>query len=314
MSGVRHLVVFNPASGRGRGLPRIETYRRLLEDRLGDVTFRATERAGHERVLTEEGLRDGFDVIVAVGGDGTWSNVADRIVASGRTDVSFAILPNGTGNDFGRNLGFHPRNAEEAVAVLAAGHERAVDVGRVETPSAAENSYDRYEPRHFLNVLGFGFDVSVLDTAARARWLKGEALYKASALRELFRFPGFHTRLARPGAPATERRHLLVAVANGCYFGGGFPVAPGAEVDDGHLHICAIRDAGLLRRLQLFARAGKGRHVGLSEVSLEQDHALRLNFRDVPRFALDGEVRRAESTRVELRILPKALRVIAPRA
>jgi diacylglycerol kinase (ATP) len=314
MNGVRHLVVFNPASGRGRGLPRISSYRRLLEDRLDDVTFRATERAGHERVLTDAGLEEGFDVIVAVGGDGTWSNVADRIVASGRKDVVFGILPNGTGNDFGRNLGFHPRNAEEAVAVLATGHERAVDVGRVETPSASENSYDVYEPRHFLNVLGFGFDVAVIDTAARARWLKGEALYKGSALRELFRFPGVHARLARPGAAQAERRHLMVAVANGCYFGGGFPVAPGAEVDDGHLHICAIEDAGALRRLQLFARAGKGRHVGLDEVTLEQDRSLRLDFREVPRFALDGEVRRAESTHVELRILPKALRVIAPRA
>ena len=183
----RFFVIFNPASGRGRGGKRIDAYRALLDKALGDVTYGATTRAGEERDLAERAVDDGYDVIVAVGGDGTWSNVADRLVASGREDVALGILPSGTGNDFGRNFGYDPRNPAEAVRVLAEGHPRSIDVGRVDTLSASEHHPDRWEPRHFLNLIGFGFDIAVIDAAKGARFLRGELLYKITALQQLFR-------------------------------------------------------------------------------------------------------------------------------
>src|SRR5690606_12872396 len=113
---------------------RIAVYRHLLADALRDVTFVETTRAGEERDLADQAVAQDFDVVVAVGGDGTWSNVADRLVASGREDVALGLLPNGTGNDFGRNMGYRPDGAAEAVAALARGHRRRVDVGRLDTP------------------------------------------------------------------------------------------------------------------------------------------------------------------------------------
>ncbi|MDX1648170.1 MAG: acylglycerol kinase family protein, partial [Longimicrobiales bacterium] len=139
LTATRHFVIFNPASGRGRGRSRIQEYRRLLVESLDDVTFGETSRAGEERDLAAAAVADGFDVVVAVGGDGTWSNVSDALVASGRPDVALGILPSGTGNDFGRNFGYDPRRPADAVEVLARGHTRTVDVGRVDTLSASEH-------------------------------------------------------------------------------------------------------------------------------------------------------------------------------
>lgn len=308
----RHFVIFNPASGRGRGARRIAVYRRLLEEQLEQVDFGTSAHPGEEGDLAARACDDGYDVVIAVGGDGTWSNVGDRLVKSGRDDVALGILPNGTGNDFGRNLGFSPTDAAAAVRTLAEGHTRSVDVGRIDTLSAAEHSPDVMEPRHFLNLVGFGFDIAVIDAAKGARFLKGELLYKITALQQLFRFPGVHFRLNTEAGEQREGHHLMLTVSNGRYFGGGFPIAPEATVFDGKLHACQIHDAKPLTRLNLFNLAEKGRHVTSDCVEILDAGAFRLNFDAPPRFEVDGDVRQSAEATMEVRVLPGVLRVVAP--
>jgi diacylglycerol kinase (ATP) len=246
-----------------------------------------------------------------VGGDGTWSNVADRLIASGRDDVSLGILPNGTGNDFGRSLGLDPSDAEAAVRTLAAGHAEVVDVGLVETKSASEHTPDRWEKRYFLNLIGFGFDIAVIDAAAGARFLKGELLYKITALQQLFRFPGLQLQLKSADGRERDGQHLMLTVSNAPFFGGGFPIAPDASVQDGKLHACQILDASPFSRLRLFNLAERGRHVTSDRVEVLDDTGFRLDFPAPPRFEVDGDVRRSAGHTVEARILPAALKVIA---
>lgn len=309
----RHFVIFNPASGRGRGGKRIGVYQELLRDALDDVTFGATTRPGEERELAERALDDGYDVIVAVGGDGTWSNVADRLVASGRTDVVFAVLPSGTGNDFGRNFGYGAGNPAEAVRALADGHSRAIDVGRVDTLCASEQEPDRLEARHFLNLIGFGFDIAVIDAAVGARFLRGALLYKVTALQQLFRFPGIRVGVTPGDGQEHDSDLLLLTVSNGRFFGGGFPIAPDATLQDGKLHACMIGDAPPLTRLKLFNLAERGRHGSSDRVEILDDGSFRLRFADAPRFEVDGEVWKSSEPTIDVRVLPGALQVIAPR-
>lgn len=307
-------VIFNPASGRGRGAKRMEAYRSLLGERFSHVTFHATQRAGDEYRLADQALEAGCELLVAVGGDGTWSHVADRLLASGRRDVALGVLPAGTGNDFGRNLGLTYGDPADAVGRLATGSPVAADAGRIVTPSgpaeARTRGSDTVRPRHFINVVGTGFDVAVVDAAAGARFLRGELLYKVTALQQLFRFPGVQLDLEVDGAPPVRKRHLMLTVTNGAWFGGGFPIAPDARIDDGMLHACAIGDAAPLRRMKLFNRAEKGRHV--TEPEVEVLNARRVSVRaDGPvRFEADGDVFETEGNELELEILPGALPVL----
>jgi len=276
------------------------------------VELAVTTRPGEERVLAERALQAGAHVVVAVGGDGTWSNVADRVVACGRPDVAFGMLPSGTGNDFARNLGFDLSDPREAVRVLAEGRTRLVDVGHVDTPSASEHAPDRMEPRNFLNLVGFGFDVAVVDAAAGARFLRGELLYKVTALQQLFRFPGLDLGIRAAGGAVRDVRHLMLTVSNGRYFGGGFPIAPEADVSDGRLHACRITDASPFERFRLFNLAERGRHVRSEKVEILDDASFRLEFEGPPRFEMDGDVRRASEPVLQVRVLPSALAVLAP--
>ena len=106
----------------------------------------------------------------------------------------------------------------------------------------------------------------------------------------------------------------MLTVSNGRFFGGGFPIAPGATVSDGLLHACRIQDAPPLTRLRLFNLAEKGQHLWSEWVELISESTFRLTFPTPPRFEMDGDVRQAASETLELHVLPGALGVVAPAA
>ncbi|MEJ2722309.1 MAG: diacylglycerol kinase family protein, partial [bacterium] len=174
-------VITNPTAGRGRGLKFIDRYHRLLRHYLGDYDGANTTAPGDETRLADHALDRGYRSIISIGGDGTWGSVADRIVRSGRDDVTLGLLPAGTGNDFGKSLSVRLDNTENVIRGIADGSRRRIDVGRVGR-------------RHFLNVVGFGFDIAVIDDAAAFPILKGDLLYQFCALRQLFRFKGLPIR------------------------------------------------------------------------------------------------------------------------
>ncbi|MFH1763121.1 MAG: diacylglycerol kinase family protein [Gemmatimonadota bacterium] len=305
--------MFNPASNGGRGEKRIPRYLELLRRHLPQFDHAVSARSGDEASLTEEALRTGYHTIVAAGGDGTWSAVADRILSLNRGDVTFGVLPGGTGNDFCRNLGIPGNDLEGAVRNLVEGKVISVDAGRIVGPSRHEDRGDATrEGRFFLNVVGFGFDVAVVDGAKGASFLRGELLYKATAVQQLFRFPGFQVTLEDDEGFRRSDPTLMLTVTNGEHFGGGFPIAPGASVQDGLLHACYIGDAKPLRRLVLFDKAGKGRHEGSREVDSRAATRFRLSFPRPFRFEVDGDVYAASECGLTLEVMKGALRVLAP--
>jgi len=314
-NGRRVFVVFNPASGRGRGARRIDGFLSLLEKYMPGFTHAGTSRPGEESLLTDQAITEGFDLIVAVGGDGTWSNVADRIVASGKENVALGILASGTGNDFGRNFGMSIRNPELAVQTLANGVVRRVDVGRVvtgATPLRAEaRPLEASKGRHFLNLVGFGFDIAVIEDALGARFLRGELLYKLTALKNLFSYSGVPLVLESDG-PTVDGDQLMLTISNAPFFGGGYLIAPAAELGDGLLTACAIGNTPPFTRWRLFNAAPKGRHVRSSHVQMRQSARFSVRFSTPPKYEVDGDLWQAEGTEVIVEAVPRALRVVVP--
>ena len=311
----RIFVIFNPASGRGRGARRIGRLLSLLGKHLPGFTHAGTSRPGEEGVLAEQAIAEGFNLIVAVGGDGTWSNVADRIVSSHKEDVALGLLASGTGNDFGRNFSVSISNPDLAVQTLAKGVVRSVDVGRVissGTPlSAQAGSLATSRGRHFLNLVGFGFDVAVIEDTAGARFLRGELLYKGTALKNLFSYSGVPVVLQGDG-PTVDGEQLMLTISNAPFFGGGFLIAPEAQLSDGLLHACAIGNTPPFTRLRLFNAAPKGRHVRSPHVQMRQSARFSARFSTPPKYEVDGELWQAEGNEVIVEVVPRALQVVVP--
>ena len=292
-------VLFNQAAGRGRCARRMDRFRELLLRHVADFDEAGTEAPGDEERLADRAIADGYAKIVAIGGDGTWSRVADRIVASGRKDVMLGLLPGGTGNDFGKTFGLTWERSEDVVRAIAAGTRRRIDVGRVGR-------------RHFLNVVGFGFDIAVIDDASGVPLLKGDALYRFSALRQLFRFPGLPLEISADGHPPRWVDHLMLVIANARYFGGSFDIAPQADLTDGMLDLVSIGNANPLQRARLFGQVSRGEHESSDRVEIVRGRTFRISFDRPLDYEIDGEVHASEGTAVEVEAVPGALDLIVP--
>jgi len=180
------------------------------------------------------------------------------------------------------------------------------------TLEAAGGTAWRETPRHFLNLVGFGFDIAVIDATLRARFLRGVLLYKLTAMHQLLLYRSPRLRLSDGEGWNTEGRHLILTISNGRIFGGGFPIAPDADLQDGKLDACAIADASPARRARLFSLAGKGRHVGAKGVTLRQDRTFTVRFDDRVRYEVDGDVHQSRTAEVRLDVVSSALSVIVP--
>ena len=281
-------VVANPAAGRGRAAAVAAN---VVEAAGGDCPVFITRHTGDEARCVVAAIEHGAGTIIAVGGDGTWSKVASAVLDR-RPDCRMALVAAGTGNDFAKSLGAPSADIVQTIRLAREDAHVAVDVLRVA---------DEY----CINVAGFGFDAHVLANVRPVPLLRGDALYMYSALRELFFFNGLEI-----DAGNGFRNHLILAVCNGARFGGQFHIAPSARLDDGLANIVAIHDASPLARIGLFASVIAGSHSTRSDVTQTTVRSAMLKFRAPPMYEIDGELRQARESEIEVHVIPRALRVV----
>lgn len=291
----RVFVIFNPRSGQGRGAQFVAPVLDALSSHPG-LEHALTTGPGDEERLAAEAIGRGFSTLVAVGGDGTWSNVGNGILKSGKP-VKLGLVPGGTGCDLAKSLGIPPKNVRAACRIILDGHTRAIDVGRV-------------EERYFLNIAGFGYDIAVLEDSWTVGYLEGELLYLYCAIRQLGSFPGFPIEIAADGGPSVKQALLMLVLANARVFGGGFKIAPGADLADGRLNVMAFRNMGLWQRVGIMIKLLAGTHEGSPHVVASTASSLTLRFASPPAYETDGEWNRAKSAEVRVETLPAALRVL----
>jgi len=208
-------------------------------------------------------------------------------------------VPGGTGCDLAKSLGIPGRDMAACARVVLAGHTRRIDVGRI-------------EDRCFLNVAGFGYDVAVLEDSWTVTRLKGELLYLYCAVRQLRSFPGFSVEIGVDGQPETRRELLMLVVANARVFGGGFRIAPRADLADGRLDAMAFDNMGFWPRAAMIVRLLRGVHESTPQVSRLPGSEFRLRFDKPPAYETDGEWNQARSSELRITVEPAALEVLAP--
>jgi len=285
----------NPRAGRGTAA-KLQPAAETAFAKAGIVDVLVTKAAGEEEMLTTRSIARGVRSFVILGGDGTCGQVANAILKSG-VDCLLTVLPCGTGNDFAKTLGVNRFAPEQIADLVALGDAKKIDVGLT-------------DGRYFLNSCGFGFDASVLEATSRVRFLKGDAVYIYSALRQLFTYRGVEVSVI--GARGVSRGSMLmVTVSNGRWLGGAFKIAPQASVLDGKLDACFLGDSNVMQRMKLFLGAMRGTHIGMPSVSAVGIQDLTLTFPSNPLMELDGELRQAQSRTVNVKCVPRTLSVIA---
>jgi diacylglycerol kinase (ATP) len=296
--GEKLFVVINPFSGKGRG-GALKPSVLAAFGAGGELEHAETRSAGDEARLAQDAVARGFKTIVAVGGDGTWSNVGDAILKAGKPDVALGLVAAGTGCDLAKSFGIPARDVAASARVVREGRTLRIDAGRI-------------EGRHFLNVAGFGYDVAVIEDSWKVRWLKGDLVYLYCALRQLHRFPGFPVEIEVDGRALGRRELLMLIVANGRIFGGGFQIAPAASLEDGLLDGMAFGNMGLLRRLKILVGLLRGTHAASPDVAASRASRYLFRFAAPPAYEVDGEWTKAKSAELLLEVVPRALALRVP--
>lgn len=290
---IEHLFIVNATAGRGRTQAILPHLAALLQTQDLRAEMRFTSKPGEAFSFAQRGIQEGYNCIVAVGGDGTVHEVANALVG---TPVAMGVIPTGSGNDFCKAADI-PLELAKAVEVLARGQRRPVDIAR-------------FGQHYVTNGLGIGLDGAVSHRYRRMKYLRGELGYLWAAIHEALTYKAYSLELRTPdwqySGPA-----LLAGASNGPYQGGNFKLTPEAKVDDGLLDIYVVQDMLPLKRLIQIPKVRKGTHVKLKEVEIRRAPWVEIRCNAPCLAHMDGEPFQLLPGTHRIEVLPRSLQVLS---
>ncbi len=287
--------IINPVAGNGYAKTIIPKLEESIRKYNVDAELVYTERYGHATEISEEYLKKGFSYFVAVGGDGTINEVSRPLVNV--KDVTLAIIPAGTGNDFIQILGFHDHFEDPDWDIFFKCNTTGMDAGSC-------------NGKIFLNGMGLGFDAQVAaENYTEPGKVKpgGKNKYIWHIVKTLLFFRE-KRMIVITGDQRKDTDCFINTIANGRRFAGSFYLTPKAIANDGLLDVCMIKKLNLLQRFSILLKVPKGEHIKDNKVNYSQVPEITLEFtKEVP-FHVDGELFFA--CKFDVKVLPLALNII----
>jgi len=292
----------NPAAGGGRAGAIWAKVERQLRHSGTSVQQVLTNQPAQTRQLAQHAVAR-FDTLVAVGGDGTVSEVAEGILAAGQKATALGIVPCGTGNDVARALGI--RTAADSISALARGKPCAIDVIEIRFADGGKTMV-----KHALQFAAVGIISELLKLTSdslKRRFGPGLA-YRLGLMRALWRYEPQPMRVTCDGQNFEERL-LLACASNAETAGAGIRLAPGARLDDGLLNVNLVAAVSRWEALKQLRALGQGQHIAYPKVRYLTAGTLNIETDFPVKVAADGDL--VGHTPASFEVKPKALQVVA---
>jgi diacylglycerol kinase (ATP) len=289
----RIVFIVNPKSGTQLQTRIRESVDQHLNHRKFEYSIWHTEYPGHATELSRRAVAEGYEIVVAVGGDGSINEVAAGLL---HTDVVLGIVPAGSGNGLAMHLGYG-RQIASAVRKLNSAEVKTVDCGL-------------FNGRPFVNVAGVGFDGLVSNLMKNAS-KRGFLPYFLSSIKAGLEYTPKVCSLEANGTMLTESC-FAIAIANGPMYGYNFQIAPGAKMDDGLLSVVVLKKAP---RWQYFATVPSmlnGKILEAPFVEHFTTSSLTIRSEGENFLHLDGEGEKMTGE-LKFEILPMALKILVPK-
>jgi diacylglycerol kinase (ATP) len=293
-------LILNPVANHGRSLQVAADLRPLMAEYNAD--WSGTDYPGHAAELARQAGEQGYDLVVAVGGDGTVHEVVNGLMqVPEKKRPALGIVPLGSGNDFAHILGL-PDDPAEALQSALKGSPHVLDVARVRDQNGREE--------YFNNTLGIGFDGVVTIRSRKITRIHGFMMYLVAVVQTIilnFKPMNLHVETE---SETWDQATLMLTLGNGPREGGGFLVTPDAKLDDGILHYATIRKVSRLMMFRLIPEVMKGTHGRFKPVRMGTCRKMAVSS-DVPLYVhADGEIYAGFGTdirRLAIEILPGAV-------
>jgi diacylglycerol kinase (ATP) len=238
---------------------------------------------------------DGYDAVIAAGGDGTVNEVVNGLIADAGDGPTkpLGLMPVGTGNDFNDMAGL-PRNLVSAAQIIADGQTRQVDAGRVTTDGVVH---------YFDNNCALAMEPVVTIENVRMTKLSGNIRYVAAVIKSLAKLNAWHMRVTWDDGHY-EGPILLLSICNSPRTGGLFRMAPQAKMDDGLFDFVFAPDLALPKVIALLPRLLRGTHVRHPQITYGRTSRLAVESEPGSPIHADGEVLSESAQRFTYEILP----------
>ena len=300
------LIIVNPNAGNGKGKKDWDNISILLNKKALSFDVKFTERKGHAIRFTIEGIAAGYRKIITVGGDGTLNEVVNGVFLSGvcpTTEISLALIPVGTGNDWGRMFGI-PLNYERDIDIIVENKQLLHDVGLISYYDGPEK-----KERYFINIAGLGFESVVVKRTNQQKDLghSGKFIYFYNLLMSLISYKNTRAEIIIDDEKISADVFSL-NVGNGRYCGGGMRQTPRAVPDDGLLDVTIINGMGkfeIIRNLKILYDGTILRHPKIEGYKCKN---IKVRSDSVMYAEADGES--LGQTPAEFNIIPAGIKIV----
>lgn len=290
-----YYVIFNPTAGAGRSIKTMRIVEQHLKEKKKKFKVAHTQYPKHASILAQDVIGKGYDGIISVGGDGTLLEIAESIRD---TAEILGVIPAGTGNDFRKAVGV-PKDPCRALDIIFEGNSKCIDIGLLQNNKC------------FLNVAGTGFDVQVLKNTNKVRrFFTGGAAYYLGIVMSILGYKNVSLEITSNGK-TIKRTVLLIAIANGKWYGGGLNIAPNSSVIDGLFDIVILNRIAKWRILIELPKLTRGELEKIDCAEQFTCSQIKINCDTKQTFNLDGEL--YGQTPTTFTIKQKALNVFCPR-
>jgi YegS/Rv2252/BmrU family lipid kinase len=293
--------ILNPNADMGNAW-KLASDLRPIVDEFGGADWAGTVYPTHAIELATQAANEGYELIIAAGGDGTVHEVVNGLMEiSPEKRPRMGIVPLGSGNDFAHAIGIDVRPSDALRQVLN-GSPRPIDIGLIESDSGRSEYWD--------NTLGIGFDATVNIRTHTMPVIRGFLMYFTAVIQTIAINHEAPNMLIKTDEETWEEKNLMFVICNGPREGGGFLVAPDAIVDDGVFHYAAICKVSRLMMLRLVPEVMNGTHGKFKQIRMGTMRKMELHADAPLRIHIDGEIFSGFGTDVrglKLELIPGAL-------
>ncbi|MCW5876213.1 MAG: diacylglycerol kinase family lipid kinase [Anaerolineales bacterium] len=308
MAGKRIKLIINPNADMGAAWRQAAALRPIVEQH-GGADWAGTVYPTHAMELARQAGLDGYDLVVAIGGDGTVHEVINGLMQlPANKRPKFGVVPLGSGNDFAHAVGMDDR-PEVALQQILTGAPRKIDLGVV------EDEHGRKE--YWNNTINIGFGGSVNIYSHNLPVVRGFLMYFVAVLMTIIRNYDILQMDITTDEEQWSEGMIMLAVCNGHREGGGFITAPDAKLDDGVLNYTAAGAVSRLFMFRMIPEFMRGTQGKFSQVKMGTLKRMEIQCKQPMSMHTDGEIWAGFGSNVrhlKIQILPKELEIIAPKA
>jgi YegS/Rv2252/BmrU family lipid kinase len=299
-------IILNPTAGHGNGLKALPQIEQLFTHSGVSFDLQRTERPEHGIELTRQAVKEGYQVIVAAGGDGTVNEVINGLMQSkleGMPIPALGVLSVGRGNDFAGSMGI-PTDLPGGFQAIVTGNRRCIDVGRVTGGKYPQG-------RYFGNCVGVGFDaITTIEVHKLPRW-GGFLGFLVAVLKTVFLYNKAPMATTVYDDKTLTQRSLLISIMNGRRLGGGFLMAPASEPDDGLFDLCIAEQMSSFAVIKMIPHFTRGDQATQPTIKTGRAAKISITAQDGPLPAqTDGEIICVDGSHLDIEVLPRQIEII----